>query len=269
MRAIYGAAVFDWCLDNDIHYDYCLGVSAGSANIASFLGKQKGRNYRYYAQYSRRKAYMSWGNYLKKGSYLDLEYVYGTMANHGGEDPLDWKTIEKDSSIYLTVATNAKTGKPVYFPKNAMRQDDYRVMMASSCLPLACRAYRIDGVPYYDGGLSDPVPVRKAVADGCDKVVVLLSRPLDFVRTPKKDIFPSRLIGLRYPKAGEGLRNRAALYNDGVAFAKELQKNGKALIIAPDTIEGIDTLGKDAEALKRLYRKGLHDAEQIKDFLKT
>ena len=38
LRGIYGAGVFDFCLDNNINFDYGIGVSAGSANIASFLG---------------------------------------------------------------------------------------------------------------------------------------------------------------------------------------------------------------------------------------
>ena len=47
MRGIYGAGVADCFLENDINFDYCIGVSAGSANIASFLAGQKGRNYKF------------------------------------------------------------------------------------------------------------------------------------------------------------------------------------------------------------------------------
>ena len=35
LRDIYGAGVFDRLLDDGVTFDYCLGVSAGSANIAS------------------------------------------------------------------------------------------------------------------------------------------------------------------------------------------------------------------------------------------
>lgn len=35
LRDIYAARVFDNCLDNGIKFDMCIGVSAGSANIAS------------------------------------------------------------------------------------------------------------------------------------------------------------------------------------------------------------------------------------------
>ena len=45
LRDIYGAGVFDYCIDNDITFDMCIGISAGSANIASFTSGQRGRNY--------------------------------------------------------------------------------------------------------------------------------------------------------------------------------------------------------------------------------
>ena len=38
LRGVYGAGVFDTCLDEGIAFDYLIGVSAGSANVASFLG---------------------------------------------------------------------------------------------------------------------------------------------------------------------------------------------------------------------------------------
>ena len=43
LRGIYGSAVFDFCLDHNINFDYLIGVSAGSANVASYLGRQRGR----------------------------------------------------------------------------------------------------------------------------------------------------------------------------------------------------------------------------------
>ena len=48
LRDIYGAGVFDYCLDNGIAFDMCIGISAGSANIASFTSGQRGRNYNFY-----------------------------------------------------------------------------------------------------------------------------------------------------------------------------------------------------------------------------
>lgn len=50
MRAAYGAGVFDWCMDNEVHFDYCVGVSAGSANVVSYLAGQRGRNFVFYTE---------------------------------------------------------------------------------------------------------------------------------------------------------------------------------------------------------------------------
>ena len=44
MRGVFGCGVTDFLLDNDITFDYCLGVSAGSANLASYVSRQRGRN---------------------------------------------------------------------------------------------------------------------------------------------------------------------------------------------------------------------------------
>ena len=47
-----------------------------------------------------------------------------------------------------------------------MRFDDFDIIKASSAVPVACEPYVVDGVPYFDGGIADPVPVQKALEDG-------------------------------------------------------------------------------------------------------
>ena len=108
LRGVYGAGVFDTCLDEGIAFDYLIGVSAGSANVASFLAGQKGRNLKFYADYSFRKAYMSFRNLLRRGSYLDLDYIYGdALTNAGGEYPLDYQTMAARPET--PVSTSSKT----------------------------------------------------------------------------------------------------------------------------------------------------------------
>ncbi|MBQ1390429.1 MAG: patatin-like phospholipase family protein, partial [Firmicutes bacterium] len=41
-RGIYGAGIFDYCLDQGIRFDLVIGVSAGSANGASYIAGQRG-----------------------------------------------------------------------------------------------------------------------------------------------------------------------------------------------------------------------------------
>ena len=81
--------MLDRCIDDGIRFDYCIGVSAGSANVAAFLAGQKGRNLRFYADYSARPAFMGLGALRASGSFLAVGYVYGTLSQDDGEDPLD------------------------------------------------------------------------------------------------------------------------------------------------------------------------------------
>lgn len=268
LRDIYGAGVLDYCLDENIFFDYCLGVSAGGANLVSFLAGQKERNRLFYLDYSFRKEYMSFRNLFKKGSYVNLDYGYTILSNSGGECPLNYPALQKNPAEFVVVASEALSGKTKYFEKCDLKQDNYDVLKASAALPLVGKPYVVCGVPYFDGGLNDPVPIEKAFADGCDKVIIILTRPKDFVRSPQKDEKRARLLHRKYPRAAENLRQRADRYNRGIALAKEHEKAGRALIIAPDDIAGLDTLTKDKTVLEQLYDKGYRDALRIPDFLK-
>lgn len=269
LRGVYAAEIFDYCLDMGIQFDFCIGVSAGSANVTSYMAGQKKRNYPFYTEYPFRKEYMSIRNFLFKSSYIDMDYLYGTLSNSTGENPLDYPSLKKSSAELVVVATNAQTGKAVYFDKDDLKQDEYDILKASSSIPFVCKPYEIDGVLYYDGALGDPVPVEKAFQCGCDKVVVILSKPKDVIRSPKKDNILADRIQKKYPFAAEQLKKRAEHYNQGVQLSKEYEAQGRVLIVAPDDTCGVDTLTKNREALQRFYEKGYRDAQAIPEFLKS
>lgn len=267
LRGIYAAGVLDRCLEDGIRFDAGVGVSAGSANIASYFAGQKGRNYVFYTEYSFRKEYMSFRNFLAKKTYIDMDYLYGELSNSDGENPLDYAAIAANPGDFIAVATNARTGRARYFDKRDMRQNNYNILKASCSIPFVCRPYFINGVPYYDGALSDPVPVEKAFSMGCDRVVLILTKPRDFHRTPDRDQKLAARIRKKYPLAADSLEKRAEKYNEGVARAKGYEKQGKLLIIAPDDTCGVDTLTRNKEAMKRFYDKGFEDASEIALFL--
>ena len=267
LRGVYAAGVFDYCLNEGVQFDLGIGVSAGSANIASYIAGQKKRNYAFYTEYPFRKEYMSLRNFLFKKSYLDLDYIYGTLSNSDGENPLDYQSLLNSPTELLIVATNAETGEPKYFDKSDMQQNDYSVLKASSAIPFVCHPYEVRGIPYYDGALGDTVPIEKAFECGCDKVVLILTKPKDILRTMGKDGLLADNIRKKYPKSAKRLRQRAEQYNRGVALAKKYEAEGRALIIAPDDTCGIGTLTKDRDALKMFYEKGYEDAKEIYRFL--
>lgn len=210
---------------------------------------------------------MSWGNWTHTGSFLNLDYIYGTLSSSDGEYPLDHAAMLDSSMEVLMVATEAWSGKPRYFSKEEIRRDDYSVLKASSAIPFVCRPQWIEGRPYYDGALGDTVPIEKAFALGCSKVVLLLTLPVDTVRTAKKDHLLAKGISRDYPLAAKRLERRAEQYNAGVALARRYAAQGKLLIVAPDDTCGVTTLKRDPVCMARLYEKGYHDGEKMIPFL--
>lgn len=266
-RGVYAAGVLDYCMHKGIWFDLGIGVSAGSANLASYCAKQPLRNHKFYTEFGLRKEYMSKRNLLRTHAYLDLEYIYGTLSNSDGEYPLDYDTMMNNPMEFFTVITNAETGRARYISKRDFVRDCYTPLMASCAIPGVCRPVTISGMQWYDGALSDPVPVARAFEMGCDKVVLILTLPEDTVRKPGKDAKLARRIRKEYPEAAEALMNRAGKYNEGVELAKKYAAEGKLLIVAPDDTCGVHTLCKDAVAMKNLYGKGYVDAEKVTPFL--
>lgn len=267
LRGIYAAGVLDSCIDADIRFDMAIGVSAGSANLASYLAHQKGRNFIFYTEYALRKKYMGLGNFILRGSYINLDYVYSTLSNSDGENPLDYSALASSSARFIVVATNALTGEAKYFEKSDISKDNYDVFKASCAIPFVCRPYEIGGIPYYDGALSDPIPIEKAFAMGCEKIVLILTKPRSTIRTPQKDMKLAKFIRKKYPYAAKGLECRAEIYNKGVELAKKCEKEGRLLIVAPEDTCGVDTLTRDKIAMQNLYVQGQSDGEKIISFL--
>ncbi len=267
LRGIYAAGVLDYCMDQDIRFDLGIGVSAGSANLVSYCAGQRGRNYQFYTEYAFRRQYMSLGNFVFKKSFVDMDYVYGTLSNSDGENPLDYIAIRDNCMEFYVVATDALTGHARYFDKSDIRQDDYSIFKASSAIPFVCKPYTVQGSNYFDGALSDPVPVEKAFRLGCDRVVVILTKPEDEIRNSRKDKKLAACFRKRYPVAAEKLCQRAKKYNESVALAKEYAKQGKVLIVAPDDTCGVDTLKRNKESLRQLYEKGYKDGQKITKYI--
>lgn len=267
LRAVYSAGVYERLLNEGINLDYCIGVSAGSANLITYVARQKERNRIFYTDYAFRKEYMSLHNFLRKRSYIDLDYIYSDLCNKGSEKELDYNAFSHSSSEYVAVATNASTGKPEYFGKSSVRQDCYDILKASCAIPAICRPYKLGDSFYYDGGVADPFPYKKAFEDGCDKLIAVLMRPVDFVKRPQKNMTLLRILLKNYPYIVAQIADRHNRYNESVRELVKLEKEGKALIIAPENCFGIGTLTRNKNALEALFKEGYEDAKRISKFI--
>ncbi len=267
MRDAFGAGVVDYLLDNNIEIDCLIGVSAGASNLSNYISKQRGRVLRYYNKYPQRKKYMSLRELIFHGSYLNMKYIYEELSFPGKEDPFDIEAYTASDKKFTIVATNALTGEPVYFPKESLRPYYMEPIEASGTIPVLCKPSFVEGIPYYDGGISDPIPWRKAIEQGAERIIVIITKRKDDFRSPDKDKLAVRILSRSYPKAAETLSRRAETYNRELKELIEMEKEGKALIIAPDDTCGVTTTKHRKEDVDRMYEKGYQTASLIKTFI--
>ncbi|MGI6722117.1 MAG: patatin-like phospholipase family protein [Anaerovoracaceae bacterium] len=262
MKCAYEAGVTDRFIDDNILFDYAVGVSAGSANLSSYLAGQRGRSRRFYVDHIKEPGYFGISSFLKTRNLFGLQYIYGTITNSGGSDPLDFDAMMSNHTDFEIVATDAETGKPAYFDKQGLRRDDYREIMASSAIPVVCRPVEIDGRYYYDGGISDAIPIQRALDAGCDKLVVLLSKNRDFVRQPEKHRAIYSFACRKWPQTVEAIDCRHIMYKQCQERMFELERQGRAFIFSASEPLTIGTYTMDKKANDEIYHLGISDYDK-------
>ena len=79
-------------------------------------------------------------------------------------------------------ATNIENGKAEYFKiENVFKEMEY--FRATSAMPFVSQFVEINGQKYLDGGIADSIPFEKTQELGCDKIIVILTQPIDYRKT--------------------------------------------------------------------------------------
>ncbi len=232
MRPIFSSGVMDALLSENIMLPYCIGVSAGIADGVSYVSRQKGRNLEIVQKYRNDKRYMGKRNFAKCKSLFGLDFVFDEIPNE--LIPFDWETFYNYHGTCLVGVTNASTGAPEFL--NGKDMDNCCTMLRATCaMPLFFPAIRVGDNHYYDGGLSAPIPIEKALEDGCEKLLVVLTQPKGYTkRLGKYDKAGARMFSQKYPAISETILSRPERYNALVKRCEKLEKEGKIMIIRPN-----------------------------------
>lgn len=263
MRGLYTAGVLDVFLDNkDIKIDTIIGVSAGALFGVNYKSRQKGRTLRYNLKYANDERYMGFKSLVKTGDIVNKEFCYDELPNK--LDIFDNETYKKSPEEFYAVVTNLDTGKPEYI-KIEDAQKDIEYLRASGSMPYVSKIVQIDGKKYLDGGTSDSIPVDEMMKMGVDKVIVVLTRPLEY-RKKKSSKKISKWYYKRYPNYIDTLNNRYKMYNSEVEKVISLGKDKKIFVIRPSRLVDIKRIERDTLKLKEMYDLGVEDAKNsLKD----
>lgn len=269
MRAVYTIGVLDCLMDNAIRFDYAVGVSAGACHGVSYVSGQRGRSLRVNRRYVGDKRYISFGNYRETGSLFGMEFIFGDIPDE--LDPFDYEAFYRSGTAFETGVTDIVTGKPVFFDKSYVKPGNY-LLRASSSIPCFAPVVPFEGRLCMDGGTACPLPVERALEMGCDRVVVVLTRERAFRKAPEKLTLYRRQYR-NYPELIRTLDSRHKIYNRQLDLIRRLERQGKALVIAPPRPLGIGRFEKDMKKLLPAYLQGMLDtqkrAEAIRAFLEA
>lgn len=267
MRGMFTAGVLDVLLDEQIAVDGAVTVSAGALFVINYPAKQRGRVLRYNLKYLHDKRYMGWHSLFTTGNVVNKAFAFYELPFT--LDPFDQATFAASQIDFWVTLTNIETGEPEYVKiTDAFAQME--ALRATSAMPMVSRVVEIEGKKYLDGGISDSIPLDKAMALGYDKIIVILTRPLDYRKKPSNN-WLFKLFYRNYPKLIERWANRYAEYNQAVEKVIEMEKAGKIFVIRPSESLDISRLEKDLAKVQAMYDLGVKDGQaalsELKDYL--
>ena len=267
MRALFTAGVLDAFLEKSLCIDTMVSVSAGALFGVNYVSQQKGRAVRYNIKFAGDKRYMSLRNWFKTGNVLDKKFSYYDLPMK--LDVFDEKKFSESNINFYIVLTNIETGKAEYILiKDVFDQMEY--LRATSALPFASKIIKIDGKKYLDGGITDPVPIDYCKKMGCDKLIVVLTRPKGKYKEDKLN-WLFKIVYKKYPKLVERLVNMENDYKKTLKKIIELEDKGEIFVIRPDEVLDIGRLETNKEKIKEIYNKGLEkgrkEIEKLEKYL--
>ena len=257
MRGMYTAGVLDVFLENNIEVNGILGVSAGVLFGVNYVSKQKGRTLRYNLKYAKDKRYMGMHSLITTGNIVNKDFAYYELPLK--LDIFDDKTFQSSNTDFWATVTNVNTGKAEYIKLDSVI-NQIEVLRATSAMPLVSEIIKVNGNQYLDGGLSDSIPIDKCKSLGYNKIIVVLTRPIEY-RKKQNRIFLHKMAYRKFPNLLYTLENRYKNYNETVERIIDMENKKEIFVIRPTKPLTVKRIEKDINKLKETYQLGVNDCK--------
>jgi len=237
-------------------FDEIYATSAGGVNAAYFLsGQGKLGMTVYFDDIANRRFINPWRLF----KIVDVDYAYDRVVSL--HKPLDDAAVRASRVRFLLSVTDARSGENELLDVRARSEPVPLLLKASSALPvLYNRRIVLDGREYVDGGVSDSLPIARAIENGCTDVLVLASSRCDgpMARpSPWEQGCFYLMMGRRYPALMRAFASMHQAVNRSrrLATGKDTVDGVNVALIAPS--EGDFTISSTAIERARLVR-GAH-----------
>lgn len=186
--------------------------------------------------------------------------------------PFDWESFEKNPAQLKIGVLHRASGKLLYFSRNDISSLDdlMKIVRASSSLPFFMPATLYRDEFYVDGGLAGGIPLDIAKEDGFKKFFVVLSREKGYSKIALKHPRILKKYYRKYPEMVDAMVNRHKVYNRILEELRELESEGRALLIYPDQMP-VSSREVDYNKLQDSYNlgyiQGKRDLPKWREFL--
>ena len=265
MRSLYTSGVLDVFMNNNIDIDCTVGVSAGALVGSNYVSNQKGRTANININYCKDSKYIGVGAIKNNKGLIGFDYLFGEIAK---DNPFDEKEFFSTKKRFVTGVTNCITGKTEYFDKDL--KNTYKLLQASSSMPLVSKIVEINGKPYLDGAIDCNVPIDWALDQGFEKIVVVLTRNKEYRKQPlsnkMKKIY--NFVYKKYPNLLKTMYDRPNKYNETYDEIEKLESENRIFVFRPKNNVDISRLERDQDKLRDLYEEGIDETEKQLEKLK-
>lgn len=255
-RGVFTSGVLDYLMEQDFYTSHVIGVSAGSCNAVDYVSRQPGRTRDCMIPTDKSGQYIyGVGKFVREKSLMNMDLIFDIYPNE--KLPFDYDTYFQSEIMCEIVATNCETGKAEYLSEKSDRERLMKICRASCSLPLITPMVNVDQVPYADGGLSDSVPVERAMKKGNDKIIVILTRNEGYRKKPISQGMARiyKRAYRSYPNLVRTIRTRSYLYNREMELIDRLEREGRIFVLRPQ-VKPVSRIERDTDTLMGFYTHG-------------
>ena len=252
----FTAGVLDSFIINRFNpFHLYLGVSGGAMNLTSYISRQYKRNINIILAMSKNTNFISIVRFLKGGNYMELKYLMEIALK---EYPFDMDTANENlkNSDCRVVVTNYLNGNSAYL--SVKKYGWLKTMEATGSLPMAIRGYcEIAGRKYIDGGLSDPLPVKRVYDWGYRNIILLRTHTNDLKPDWKLASLYAPIIYRGNPKLQKLIMRNDKIYSREQEYISNPPKDLKLIQVAPEAELECGVISSNLEDIRTDYRHGL------------
>ncbi len=255
-KSSFTAGVLDSFIINEFNpFDLFLGVSGGAMNLTSYISFQYKRNIKIILDISKNSNFISLVRFLKGGDYVELKYLIDLAEK---KYPLNVKSankmlFERDCRF---VVTNFDTGRPGYLSVKEVGW--IKSLEATGTLPIATRGYcEIDGKKYIDGGLANPLPIKRAYDWGYKTVVLIRTNPKKTQAQWKIESLYAPYLYKNNNKLQSLINRNANIYNRSQEYIANPPKDLRIIQIAPKDKLNCGVVSNSIENIQADYKNGI------------